>query len=75
MNKKRLIYQVSIKPDTPQLAKQGTRTWLYTEDLFNYSIKKAKQYAVKCNADYDLITNCDYRPNLGVCWQRFKYYE
>jgi hypothetical protein len=72
---KRLVFQVVIEPKTDFEKKQGQRTWLYDRELFEFSESCAQAYATKMGADYECVRDRSYRPDLGLCYQRFKFFE
>lgn len=50
---------------------EKAREHYYIQDMYDESMKKAKEYADKYGADYHCITTEEYRKDVKPTWQRF----
>ena len=73
-NLKNLLFQVNIKPNGVKTS--GRKRFTYSNSLYDFSNKRAEEYANKVGADYFCLSNTDWLgDNYAPCYHKLYIYE
>ena len=71
---KTLVFQVNIKPNGVKTS--GRKRFAYSNSLYDFSNKRAEEYANKVGADYFCLSNTDWLgDNYAPCYHKLYIYE
>ena len=71
---KSLVFQVNIKPNGAKTS--GRKRFAYSNSLYDFSNKRAEEYANKVGADYFCLSNTDWLGNdYAPCYHKLYIYK
>ena len=71
---KTLVFQVNIKPNGVKTS--GRKRFTYSNSLYDFSNRRAEEYANQVGADYFCLSNTDWLgDNYAPCYHKLYIYE